>query len=128
VSDAELLAGFEDGTLPAFPHREHVRVAWLFVRRDGLPGALTTFPDRLRAFALAKGSPNLYHATITWAFLLLVGERLGDARETFDAFASRNPDLLAWNPSVLDRYYKNETLASDRARALFLLPDRLFQP
>ena len=125
MSDAELLAGFEDGSLEAFPHREHLRVAWLFVRRDGMPGALTTFPERLRAFAIKKGTPNLYHETISWAFLLILGERLGGAQEAFEVFLARNPDLLAWNPSVLDRYYKKETLASDRARALFLLPDRL---
>jgi hypothetical protein len=43
--------------------------------------------------------------------------------ETFEAFAARNPDLLAWNPSVLDRYYDRETLGSDRARRVFLMPD-----
>jgi hypothetical protein len=128
VTDAELLAGFEDGSLEAFPHREHVRVAWLIVRRDGMPRALESFPERLRAFALKKGTPNLYHQTITWAFLLLLAERLGDAQEAFDAFAARNPALLAWNPSLLDRYYKQETLASERARSLFLLPDRLAEP
>ena len=44
---------------------------------------------------------------------------------TWDAFSSRNPDLLSWAPSVLDRYYRKETLQSTRARRIFVLPDRL---
>jgi hypothetical protein len=36
-----------------------------------------------------------------------------------------HPDLLAWKPSVLEaRYYREETLWSDRARQTFVLPDR----
>ena len=40
-------------------------------------------------------------------------------------FVSQNPDLLTWRPSVLDRYYRPDTLQSERARRSFLLPDRL---
>ena len=42
----------------------------------------------------------------------------------FATFAAQNPDLLTWKPSILDRYYRPETLASDLARSVFLLPDR----
>ena len=45
--------------------------------------------------------------------------------EDWPAFAARNPDLLAWKPSVLEaRYYREETLWSERARRVFVLPDR----
>jgi hypothetical protein len=33
-------------------------------------------------------------------------------------------DLLTWRPSVLDEYYTPETIGSDLARRVFLLPDR----
>ena len=61
----------------------------------------------LRRFAVAQGKPGLYHETITTAYLLLINERLdGAGRDLpWDAFADRNPDLLSWKPSVLDRYY-----------------------
>jgi len=45
--------------------------------------------------------------------------------EIFSDFAEANPDLLSWKPSVLDRYYSKELLASDLARRTFLMPDRL---
>jgi hypothetical protein len=102
-----------------------VRVAWLYVKREPLLRALERFSSDLRRFAEAKGKPGLYHETVTWGFLFLINERMGPEREGFDCFAARNPELLAWKPSALDRYYRPETLASERARRSFVLPDRL---
>ena len=127
IADDQLLFEFERGTLPAeaFHHEQHVRTAWLFVRRDGMPDALTTFSAALRRFAAANGAPRLYHVTITWAYLLLIAERQRacEARE-WASFASANRDLLAWKPSILDVYYTPDTLWSEAARATFVMPDR----
>jgi hypothetical protein len=128
VDDAELLAGFETASLPnaVFSHREHVRVAWLFVSRHGLPEAIPRFSQALKRFAIAKGKPQLYHTTITWSYLLLIGERLArHPSATWSEFAAANPDLLEWKPSLLDRYYTPEVLWSDLARSCFLMPDRI---
>jgi hypothetical protein len=130
ISDHDLVWRFLDTTLPteAFRHADHVRMAWLFVMRDGMPAALDTFPAALRRFANAKGASTLYHATVTWAYLLLIHERQARAAAPdWPAFAASNPDLLSWKPSVLDRFYTAETLWSDEARRTFLLPDRLIR-
>src|SRR5262249_34307385 len=72
---------------------------------------------------------GLYHETITWAYLLLIRERMerqGEgANASFEAFARANPDLMTWKPSVLAAYYRDETLASPLARRTFVMPDRL---
>jgi hypothetical protein len=124
----EFISRFEDCTLPAssFHHRDHVRLAWLYLRREPLLAALTRFTAGIKRFALAHGQAGLYHETITWAYLFLVHERIasGAADETWEGFAARNPDLLTWRPSILAAYYRDETLASDLARRIFLLPDR----
>ena len=128
AEDDDLVLTFEAGREPAggFHHREHVRVAWYYLRRHALPEALVRFSTALRNFAAAQGKPGLYHETITTAYLLLINERLdGDAVLPWTAFADGNPDLLTWKPSGLHRYYQAETLTSDRARRTFLLPDRL---
>ena len=124
----ELLDRFVDTTLPAdqFHHPQHVQVAWLFVREHGMPAALGEFSGAIRRFADAKGATGLYHETITWAFLLLIADR--QARrpaDTWAEFEAANPDLLTWKPSILERYYSKELLASDLARRTFLMPDRL---
>jgi hypothetical protein len=127
VEDDRLVAAFEGGQLPdgGFHHRDHVRVAWYYLRRDGLHGALPRFSDALKRFAVAQGKPDLYHETITTAYVLLINERLDeDGAQTWDDFAARHSDLLTWRPSVLDRYYSPGTLATERARRTFVFPDR----
>lgn len=125
--DDELLRCFEAGEVPpgGFHHEQHVRVAWNYVSRLPLPEARARFTSGLKRFALAQGKPNLYHETITIAYLLLINERVDrTASLEWEQFAAQNADLLRWKPSVLDRYYSPEILSSDRAREIFVEPDR----
>jgi hypothetical protein len=128
MNDRDFLAAFEDGTLleECFHHRDHVRAAWLLLHEERPAAALDRFSTALERFASARGKAGLYHETITWAYLLLIRERMerGPRDAVWEEFASTNPDLLVWKPSVLDRYYTPETLGSDLARRVFLLPDR----
>ena len=132
MTDRVLIASFEAGEAPpdGFRHREHVRVAWWYLRRHAREDALTRFRDGLRRFAAAQGKPNLYHETITTAFVLLIHERLErTGRElAWEEFAARNADLLTWRPSILDRHYRPETLASEDAKRAFVPPDLLPLP
>lgn len=128
MTDHELLQQFEDGTLPNqhFHHQDHVRAAFLYLSEYPALEALQAFSRALRRFAEAHGKPQLYHETITWAYVFLIRERMAAAekKQTWDEFARDNPDLLAWKDGILTRYYHSQTLASDLARAVFVLPDR----
>jgi hypothetical protein len=129
IGDEDLVQVFEAGQDPpgGFHHREHVRVVWYYLQHASMPEALVRFSESLRRFAIAHDKPNLFHETITTAFVLLINERLDDGNRGrgWPDFAERNPDLLSWKPSILERYYHPETLASERARRTFVLPDRL---
>lgn len=127
----DLLEQFEAGTIrpEEFHHRQHVEVVWLYLQRCPVEEVLGRFPAALKRFAQRVGKANLYHATITWTFILLINERNERARfagspyATFEQFAAENPDLLAWKPSVLDRYYRKETISTSLARSVFVFPD-----
>jgi hypothetical protein len=87
--------------------------------------ALTRFRSALQRFAAAQGKPGRYHETITVAYMLLVADRLaGSGDLAWTAFAERHADLLVRKPSALARFYSDELLASDRARGVFVMPDR----
>ena len=133
MNDNEFLAAFEDCSLQNanFHHADHVRMAFIYLRRYPPAEALQRFADSLKRFAAFHGKPDRYHETITWAFLLLIRERLArqSASDTdipeWERFAAQNPDLLNWKNNVLKQYYTEETLASDLARKTFVFPDRL---
>ena len=129
MSDNEFLACFEAASLPndGFHHTDHVRMAFLFLSRYPALEALRRFCESLQRFAAAHGKPQLYHETITWAFVLLIRERMARAgcSQSWIEFAAANADLLAWKDHVLKKYYREETLKSPLARSTFLFPDKI---
>jgi len=81
MDDRDFVAAFESCALPSegFHHRDHVRLAWLYLKELPPAQALTRFTEGLQRFAEAHGKPGLYHETITWAYLLLIRERMARA-------------------------------------------------
>jgi hypothetical protein len=128
MTDNELLNGFENCTLKneAFHHEEHVRVGFLYLSRYPALQALERFSSALGRFAEAHGKSMLYHETVTWAYILLIRERMARAgySQTWPEFRAANPDLFDRTRDILKRYYQPETLQSDLAKRTFLLPDR----
>ena len=115
---------FEGGDIDAetFDHESHIYVAWLYLERFPLADAISGFTGALRSLTERLGVPGKYHDTITWFYLLLIAERR-DPGADWDEFRSRNGDLFDRSENVLGRYYRADTLASERARCRFVLPD-----
>ncbi len=133
ADEQAFIEAFEDCTLPAdrFRHRDHVRLGWLYFRLYPVPAALARYVEGLKRFAAANGQPGLYHETITYAFLFLINERMErQGRDvSWDVFAARNADLTSSGLAFLNNYYRPETLSSDLARKVFLLPEpQIVQP
>jgi hypothetical protein len=129
-SDGEFLQAFESGTLPAaeFHHRDHLRMAWLYVARRGADGAAQTVLDTLRRFATGQGAAQIFHVTLTHAWVRLVAAALRSALpgEDFAAFLERNPQLL--DKRLPERHYAPETLNSAAAKSAFIIPDKVPLP
>jgi hypothetical protein len=128
MSDDELIERFEDCTLSNadFHHEEHVRVAFLYLSRYPALQALGRFCTLLKRFAAAHGKTTLYHETVTWAYVLIVRERMAradDALQTWREFRAANRDLFDREPNILMKYYRPETLQSDLAKKAFVFPD-----
>jgi hypothetical protein len=128
MNDEKIIRDFESDALPpdSFHHADHVRVAFAYLRRYPVLEALRKFTSALQRFATARGKPQLYNETITYAYFFLIHERMalhgaGDWQE----FSAANPDLLASKNAILSHYYRDNTLSTDLARAVFVLPDRL---
>ncbi|HEX7190887.1 MAG TPA: hypothetical protein VF381_04865 [Thermoanaerobaculia bacterium] len=124
----ELIDAFEEGRIDnrEFHHQQHVRMAWTYLQEYGFPAGAQRFVEALQRFAAANGKPQLYHATITWAYLVTISDRMTGERGggSWEEFSAANPDLLTWKPSLIDALYEPETIASEHAKRVFVLPNR----
>jgi hypothetical protein len=117
----ELMAAAMAG-VGRFGHRQHVHLTWLAVRRYGTDTAIEMVSDGIQRTARYAGAPQKYNATVSRAWVELVGHHAGCADTTdFASFADRNPELL--DKKLLTRFYLPSTLASDLARAGWVEPD-----
>ncbi len=125
VPDAEFLEVFERGGFPgnAFPHRAHLRMAWLYVTNLGPEQAIPKAAAGIRDLAKHSGLPTLYHDTITRAWVYVVAAAFGHSSSTtFTGFIEEHPRLL--DKHLLLEHYTKDTLTSPEARAAWVAPDR----
>jgi hypothetical protein len=124
MPDAEFLAIFERGGFPAdgFPHRAHLRMAWLYVTSLGSEKAIDKAASGIRNLAKHNGVPNLYHDTITRAWVYAVAVAIGHSSSTtFSDFIEEHPRLL--DKHLLLEHYTKGVLTSPEARAAWVAPD-----
>ncbi len=116
---------FDQGQIEPFGHADHVQLAWSLLQVHPLPVAVQALSERIEIYARSKGQPTLFHATITWAYLFLIHERIEDSEgsESWIEFRVRHPDLFSWPNGALSRYYTRNLLRSQRARQTFVMPD-----
>lgn len=116
---ARLLAGELDPK--QFPHRDHLRLAYEMLERHPFAETVSLFSTALKKLAAKGGRPELYHDTITVAFLALIAERRASANYgSYASFIAANPDLL--DKHCLKRWYDSSRLQSEMARRNFILP------
>jgi hypothetical protein len=130
MSNEELIRCFENDELPedSFHHADHVQLAFAYLCEYPVLRALEKFSSALKRFAAARGKPQLYNETITCAYFFLIRERMaGREGVGWEEFARENPGLLGWKDGILGRYYREGTLKSDLARAVFVLPDKCLE-
>jgi hypothetical protein len=116
---AELMAEVMAGA-SRFGHRQHVQLTWLAVRRYGVPAAIDLVSDGIQQTAKYAGAPQKYHATVSRAWVEIIGHH-ADSDDDFESFAARHPALL--NKRLLTRHYSTAVLASQQARTGWAEPD-----
>jgi hypothetical protein len=105
-----------------FGHRQHVQLTWLAVQRYGTRDATSLVSEGIRRTATYLGAPQKYHATVSRAWVELVGFHVGeDPGQDFDAFVGHHTALL--DKRLLTRFYRSSTLAAPAARTGWVEPD-----
>ena len=129
AADEEFFAAFEAGKIANqdFHHRDHLRLAWIQIRRLGVERASDTVAGAIRRFAAHHGHAGRYHETMTRFWVRVVAMGIGrHPTLPFD-------DLLAAEPHLLDKtlpfnHWSRERMASDEARRRWMEPDIRLMP
>ena len=122
--DEAFVAAFDSGRIANqnFHHRDHLRLAWIQIRRLGLERASEAVTSGIRDFATRHGSADRYHDTMTRFWLRAVGIGLDRHPDlTFDELLSVEPHLL--DKGLPFHHWSRETMASDSARRQWVEPD-----
>ncbi len=144
LSDEEFLRHFEACTLPYvhWTHRAHLRVAYLYVTRFGLEGAIPKVTAGIRAYNKSQGIEDTptsgYHETMTVAWLHLVAAMLAEYGPTGAVLPDSPPLLGPGAPPSLEfleaqqqlrekkllrLYYSRARFGSPEAKYSFVPPD-----
>ena len=125
LTDAEFIRAFEACELSneSFHHRDHIRLAWIYLQRYAELEAREHMAGAIRKFAAHHGKSDKYHETVTVAWLRLVAN--GIARmppgSSFEQLTIAAPELL--DKRTIEKFYSRAALASESARAFWVEPD-----
>ena len=129
TNDETFLEKFEAGCWPLeqWHHREHIKVAYLYLRRYPFETAWSRMREKIQAHNAVHRVPDLptrgYHETMTQAWMRLVYVTLCEygPAGTADEFYEQHPQLS--QTKVLRLFYSRDLFMSPRAKIEFVLPD-----
>jgi hypothetical protein len=120
-SDEEFLSDFQAGAVREFRHRDHIRLAWLYVGKHGVEEGSNQIIGGIKKFAAHHGATQLYHETITRFWILTVYQAIeGMPPSTFPEFLEANPHLEDKN--YIYTFYSKERLMSEEAKRNWIPP------
>jgi hypothetical protein len=128
-TDLDFIARFEAQQWPInqWRHRDHVRLAYLYLRRYSFFEAADQIRAGIKAHNIAWGlgdSPTSgYHETMTIAWLRLIDTIMREygSECSSEAFADEHPELL--EKKALRLFYSKGLLMSAVAKSEFVEPD-----
>ena len=128
-SDSAFIEAFESRTLPftEWCHAAHIRMAWIYLMRHGLDGALSRARDSIKAYNKANhvvdAPQSGYHETITQAWLRVVFATIRgqDTCASSMQFLEAQPHLRV--RTLLRVFYSKPRILSPEAKSSFLPPD-----
>ena len=117
------LEEFENASLKEFSHTDHIRMAWLYLCRDGWDIGYPNIRAGLKHFAMTLGVSDKYHETLTgfWARLVLHCIDTQPEIDDFEEFKETFPMLFT--SDAMKKYYSDDVLWSDTARTQWIAPD-----
>ncbi|HYM51278.1 MAG TPA: hypothetical protein VET65_12005 [Candidatus Limnocylindrales bacterium] len=130
MTDDEFLHAFATASLrnDEFHHRDHLRLTWLMLRRQGVDAGGDAVARGIQRFAAAHGHGPRYHETMTrfWIWIVDHAMRARPELTSFEEFLGAFPMLL--DTTLPYRHWTREAMMGPVARAAWVPPDRIPLP
>ena len=106
-----------------FRHADHIRLAWIYLRRYAYEVAEERMRNSIQTFARSLGAEHKYHETITilWMRLVNTAVQLTSRINSFPDFINAHAWLL--NKETIFEFYSRDLVMSDIARSVWVEPD-----
>lgn len=124
-SDEAFRRAFERCEIPndAFHHRDHLRLAWIYLREVGPDAAAVRVSAGIRRYAEYHGAGARYHETLSRVWVRIVALAIAETPA-----AGAFHELLTLRPHLLDKklplkHYSPATLWGKIARERWIEPD-----
>jgi hypothetical protein len=130
LSDEEFRHAFERCVIPndTFRHRDHLRLAWIYLRESDLSAAIKRLTESILRYAHSWGAGWKYHETLTQTWARIVAFAIAETPQ-----AATIDELLTVHPHLLDkdlplRHFSRDLLWSGPARRRCRSATVPFQP
>ncbi len=98
MTDQEFVEAIEACTLPGseFTHRNHIRLAWLYLTRYAPEVADQRIAGTIQRYATSLGAAKKYNHALTLSWMRRVESAMGATpAQDFETFIAAHPDLLS---------------------------------
>ena len=129
LEDDAFVAAFQSGQIAnqRFHHRDHLRLAWVQIRRLGVERASEVITSGIRHFAVQHGRADRYNDTMTRFWVRVVGMGISRHLElTFEQLLDAEPHLL--DKTLPFKHWSRERLIGREAKQGWVDPDLIQLP
>lgn len=128
LTDIEFVTSFKACTLSTsvFSHEAHLRLAWLYIKEEGLDHAIMRIQHDLKRYVAHWGAADKYNMTLTIVSVRAVYHFILKSKtHTFSEFIMEFPRLKYRFKELLAHHYKTDIFNSETAKTKYLEPELL---
>lgn len=128
IHDLEFLALFEKCTLDStlFTHEAHLRITWIYIKRDGIKLTIQNLPIRLQDYVNSIGNNDKFNKPLTIAAIKAINHfMLRSESDNFEDFIIEFPRLKFHFNTLMAAHYKIDIFNSPKAMHQYIEPDLL---
>ena len=118
--DIDFEQQFMSGQVPNqdFTHLAHLRLPFLYIRRDGIEQGLRQIPVHLKAYCDAKGAPDKFNLTLTTAAVKTVYHFMHKSQaRVFAGLMAEHPELHHNIRALIGHHYGFDIFDSTESKS-----------